>query len=107
MARTMKAKNRRFAAFCGEVLQSRISEHLCVIAGLNPEKAGILMASKKLQTKISVLLSDAEYERLDVYCRDRGYKKSTLVARLIRQYLDMEGYGGQAPAPFGRAGRPR
>ena len=41
----------------------------------------IPMASKKTQTKISVLLSDVEYERLDAYCRDRGYKKSTLVAR--------------------------
>jgi hypothetical protein len=65
------------------------------------------MASKKSQTKISVLLSDAEYQRLDAYCRDRGYKKSTLAARLIRQYLDMEGYGAQSPAtPFGRGGRP-
>jgi hypothetical protein len=65
------------------------------------------MASKKTQTKISVLLSDVEYERLDAYCHDRGYKKSTLVARLIRQYLDMEGYGGSPQAPFGRSGRPR
>jgi predicted DNA-binding protein len=62
--------------------------------------------AKKTQTKISVLLSDAEYERLDAYCHDRGYKKSTLVARLIRQYLDMEGYGSQPPSPFGRGGRP-
>ena len=62
--------------------------------------------AKKTQTKISVLLSDVEYERLDAYCRDRGYKKSTLVARLIRQYLDMEGYGTQQPSPFTRGGRP-
>ena len=62
--------------------------------------------AKKTQTKISVLLSDVEYARLDAYCHDRGYKKSTLVARLIRQYLDMEGYGGQPPSPFMRGGRP-
>ena len=61
--------------------------------------------AKKTQTKISVLLSDAEYARLDAYCHDRGYKKSTLVARLIRQYLDMEGYGSQPSTPFGRGGR--
>ena len=61
--------------------------------------------AKKTQTKISVLLSDAEYARLDAYCHDRGYKKSTLVARLIRQYLDMEGYGTQQPSPFARGGR--
>jgi hypothetical protein len=62
------------------------------------------MAAKKNQTKISVLLTDAEYERLSAYCHDRGYKKSTLVARLIRQYLDMEGYGGQPSSPFSRGG---
>ncbi len=61
--------------------------------------------AKKSPTKISVLLSDLEYERLDGYCHDRGYKKSTLVARLIRQYLDMEGYGIQQPMPFTRGGR--
>lgn len=61
--------------------------------------------AKKLQPKISVLLSDVEYARLDGYCHDRGYKKSTLVARLIRQYLDMEGYGTQPPSPFTRGGR--
>jgi predicted DNA-binding protein len=62
--------------------------------------------AKKTQTKISVLLSVQEYQRLDAYCHDRGYKKSTLVARLIRQYLDMEGYGAAAqPPPFGRGGR--
>ena len=63
------------------------------------------MAAKKNQTKISVLLSDQEYERLNAYCHDRGYKKSTLVARLIRQYLDMEGYGLPRDPnrnPFGR-----
>ncbi len=62
--------------------------------------------AKKTQTKISVLLSDHEYERLDTYCRDRGYKKSTLVARMIRQYLDMEGYGGQPASAFSRGARP-
>lgn len=64
------------------------------------------MMAKKTHTKISVLLSDLEYERLDAYCHDRGYKKSTLVARLIRQYLDMEGYGAQPPSAFARGGRP-
>ena len=59
--------------------------------------------AKKGPSKISVLLSDVEYERLDAYCRDRGYKKSTLVARLIRQYLDMEGYG--PTAGFTQGGR--
>jgi hypothetical protein len=61
--------------------------------------------AKKSPSKISVLLSDQEYERLDAYCRDRGYKKSTLVARLIRQYLDMEGYGAASAFTPGRGPR--
>lgn len=50
---------------------------------------------KKTPTKITVLLSDEEFERFDSYCRERGYKKSTLIARLIRQYLDLESYNPQ------------
>jgi metal-responsive CopG/Arc/MetJ family transcriptional regulator len=61
--------------------------------------------AKKTLCKVTVLLSDAEFERLDNFCRDRGFKKSTLIARLVRQYLDMEGYGAQRDPnrnPFGR-----
>jgi metal-responsive CopG/Arc/MetJ family transcriptional regulator len=47
---------------------------------------------RKSINKITVLLSEEEFERFDIYCRDRGYKKSTLIARLIRQYLDLEGF---------------
>jgi hypothetical protein len=61
------------------------------------------MARKK-PTKITVLLTDDEFERFDAYCRERGYKKSTLIARLIRQYLDLEGYNpNRVPPP--RLGR--
>ena len=49
--------------------------------------------AKKTPAKITVLLSDDEFDRFDNYCRERGFKKSTLIARLIRQYLDLEGYG--------------
>ena len=45
--------------------------------------------------KISVLLTDAEDDRFGAYCDQKGYKKSTLIARLIRDYLDKEGYGIQ------------
>ena len=57
--------------------------------------------AKKTPNKITVLLSDEEFDRFDNYCRERGFKKSTLVARLIRQYLDLEGYGiAREPNPF-------
>jgi hypothetical protein len=45
--------------------------------------------------RISVLLSDSEEDRFSAYCRERGHKKSTLIARLIREYLDREGYASQ------------
>jgi len=54
--------------------------------------------------KLTVLLGESDAQRLDGFCRDRGFKKSTLVARLIRQFLDMEGYNPQRPqgTRFGR-----
>jgi metal-responsive CopG/Arc/MetJ family transcriptional regulator len=62
--------------------------------------------NRKKPAKISVLLDDEEFARFDTYCRERGYKKSTLIARLIRQFLDLEGYGLTNPrAPAARFGR--
>ena len=65
-------------------------------------------ANRKKPAKITVLLDDEEFARFDGYCRDRGFKKSTLIARLIRQFLDMEGYGLQGQrSPASRFGRPQ
>jgi hypothetical protein len=56
-------------------------------------------------SKITVLLDEPEFQRFDAYCHERGYKKSTLIARLIRQYLDLEGFGVARDNPFNRFGR--
>jgi hypothetical protein len=45
--------------------------------------------------KVSVLLDPAEADRFDAYCKSRGFKKSTLVARLIREHMDQEGFAAQ------------
>jgi hypothetical protein len=37
-----------------------------------------------------------QFER---YCDARGHKKSTLIARLIREHLEREGFGAPKPAP--------
>lgn len=37
--------------------------------------------------KISVLLSETDFQQLDRLCHLKGYKKSTLVARLIHDFL--------------------
>lgn len=42
--------------------------------------------------KISVLLPIDEAEKFDEYCRHEGYKKSTLIARLIREHLDKSSF---------------
>ena len=47
--------------------------------------------------RINVLLTEHEEGRFTAYCRERGFKKSTLIARLIREHLDGEGYASQAP----------
>ena len=39
-----------------------------------------------------MLLDEAENVRFKAYCDKRGFKKSTLVARLIRDHLNNEGY---------------
>ena len=46
--------------------------------------------------KITVLLSEVEFLRFDMYCEERGFKKSTLVARLIREHLDNARFPEQA-----------
>jgi hypothetical protein len=42
--------------------------------------------------RVQVLLQTGEAERFERFCKERGYKKSTLIARLIREHLDSEGF---------------
>jgi hypothetical protein len=42
--------------------------------------------------RIQVLISPEEAERFDGFCRENGFKKSTLIARLIREHLDTQRY---------------
>ena len=46
-------------------------------------------------SKVSVLLEAGEAARFNAYCRIKGFKKSTLVARLIREHLDKESFAAQ------------
>jgi len=45
--------------------------------------------------RVTVLLDDDEFTLLQKYCAEQGYKKSTLVARLIRDLLERERVVGQ------------
>ncbi len=51
---------------------------------------------KRRRAKISVLLDSEEFDRFDAYCQERGFKKSTLIARLIRDHLDERAFDGQS-----------
>ena len=52
--------------------------------------------------RVHVLIPDAEAERFDAYCKAKGFKKSTLIVRLIREHLDRERFEAQ-PDMFKRA----
>lgn len=54
----------------------------------------------KNTTKVTVLLDCAEFERFHRYCSLRGFKKSTLIARLIREHLNSESFETQGVLPF-------
>ena len=54
--------------------------------------------------RIQVLMPKAEAERFNAYCREKGYKKSPLIARLVREYLDREAFNPQ-PELFNREQR--
>ncbi len=45
--------------------------------------------------RVHVLLPGAQGERFEAYCRSKGHKKSTLIARLIRDHLDRERFDVQ------------
>ena len=41
----------------------------------------------KKRNAITVLLDESEFRHFEAFCLDRGHKKSTLIARLIREHL--------------------
>ena len=61
--------------------------------------------AKQKHVKVTVILSEEEFGRFDAYCRERAYKKSTLISRLIRQFLDLEGFQTRRESPFEKMGR--
>ncbi len=40
--------------------------------------------------RVQVLLQQGEADRFERFCQNTGHKKSTLIARLIREHLDRE-----------------
>lgn len=55
--------------------------------------------------RIQVLMPTDEADRFDAYCQAKGFKKSTLIVRLIRDHLEREHFTSQ-PDLF-RSGKQR
>ncbi len=45
--------------------------------------------------RVHVLIPGADADRFDAYCKAKGFKKSTLIVRLIREHLDRERFEEQ------------
>ncbi len=58
--------------------------------------------AKKRTHSVSVLLTDEAFRRLESFCDERGHKKSTLIARLIREHLDLQQHELQPALSFTR-----
>lgn len=43
--------------------------------------------------RVQVLMQPQDADLFERYCADRGHKKSTLIARLVREHLEREGFG--------------
>ena len=51
--------------------------------------------------RVQVLLSADEGARLNAYCRKTSHKKSPLIARLVREHLEREGYAPEVEEAAG------
>lgn len=49
--------------------------------------------------RITVKLEDDLYRMFDMFCRERGYKKSGLIVYLVKELLKKEGYLAVEGAP--------
>lgn len=45
--------------------------------------------------RIQVLMPPEDADRFEEYCRERGFKKSTLIVRLVREHLEHEKFKPQ------------
>lgn len=50
--------------------------------------------------KVSVILPDDDAMRFEHYCKSKGFKKSTLIVRLIREHIDSEQFAMQRSMPL-------
>lgn len=81
------------AHYCSDLDTSTMRGVLLLIRSGGP-------LSRTKPSRISVLLDDEEYGRFHAYCVSQGFKKSTLIARLIREHLDASRFQVQKTLPL-------
>ena len=57
--------------------------------------------------RVQVLFPREEADRFAAYCREMGFKKSTLIARLVREHLDKETFKSQPDLFNGEVREPK
>lgn len=55
--------------------------------------------------RVQVILNRPDAERFERFCEARGHKKSTLIAKLVRDHLDREGFAAQGDFFSASSGR--
>jgi len=50
--------------------------------------------------KITVLLDQEEFDEFDKFCRHNAFKKSTLMVRLLKEFLERAATERNAPMPL-------
>jgi len=68
---------------------------MCILSGQVLSKVGGVRVVEAQMARVVVLLSDRDDRRFGAYCKATGHKKSPLIARLIRDFLDREGFAFQ------------
>ncbi len=93
---TETQENRGFAAndspaqFLNSAHSCRISAKRLIENRESPSLRAMKPFPPSQLARVNVLLSADEAERFNAYCSRQGFKKSTLIARLVREHLDRE-----------------
>lgn len=61
----------------------------------------------KSKVRVTVILDMEDHDRLEGYCESQGHKKSTLIARIIREYLATHGPKAAKVGPRRLKGMPK
>jgi hypothetical protein len=64
----------------------------------SPSLSAMSTTTDSQLARVNVLLSADEAERFNAYCWRHGFKKSTLIARLVREHLEREDEAGSQRA---------